>query len=228
MMIPSPGVRCISLWPKPENREATPHVAATVSKDGFSPARRDPETRFGDENCKKPRENGDLMGNTPETMVILGGFTKGTSDFTWWWGLKLIKTWEIGWLSVFVALLLCFLMWRFVNEENGPNMLIPWKMDAFLLGNRPMSWLSAFPDSVPCTGRPGCVEDWNRWSQSTGSSRMAETRPSRLSARRAGCRRSKLLRLVVLYWGKHTKICGKTYFLVKENDLHMVDVPHLY
>lgn len=27
------GVRCISLWPKPENREATPHVAATVSKD---------------------------------------------------------------------------------------------------------------------------------------------------------------------------------------------------
>ena len=26
------GVRCISLWPKPENREATPHVAATVSK----------------------------------------------------------------------------------------------------------------------------------------------------------------------------------------------------
>eukprot|EP00931_Biecheleriopsis_adriatica_P048559 TRINITY_DN28067_c0_g2_i1.p1 TRINITY_DN28067_c0_g2~~TRINITY_DN28067_c0_g2_i1.p1 ORF type:complete len:585 (+),score=137.38 TRINITY_DN28067_c0_g2_i1:185-1939(+) len=27
------GVRCISLWPKPENREATPHVAVTVSKD---------------------------------------------------------------------------------------------------------------------------------------------------------------------------------------------------
>ena len=101
-------------------------------------------------------------------------------------------------------------------------------MDAFLLGNRPMSWLSAIPGSVPRTGRPGCVEDWNRWSQSTGSSRMAETRPSRLSARRAGCR-SKLLRLVVLYWGKHTKRCGKTRktCFFKENDLQMVDVPHL-
>jgi hypothetical protein len=93
-------------------------------------------------------------------------------------------------------------------------MLIPWKMDAFLLGNRPMSWLSAIPDSVPRAGRPGCVEDWNRWSQSTGSSRMAETRPSRLSARRAGCR-SKLLRLVVLYWGKHTKNVAKHVFFRK-------------
>jgi len=27
------GVRCISLWPRPENREATPHMAVTVSKD---------------------------------------------------------------------------------------------------------------------------------------------------------------------------------------------------
>jgi len=63
MMIPSPGVRCISLWPKPENREATPHVAATVSKDG-TPVETHPETRFGDEN---PRENGDFMGKTPET-----------------------------------------------------------------------------------------------------------------------------------------------------------------
>ena len=32
MLARSGGVRCISLWPKPENREATPHVAATVSK----------------------------------------------------------------------------------------------------------------------------------------------------------------------------------------------------
>ena len=47
MMIPSPGVRCISLWPKPENREATPHVAATVSKDGFSPSRRIPKHVLG-------------------------------------------------------------------------------------------------------------------------------------------------------------------------------------
>mmetsp|Transcript_3586 Transcript_3586/g.6311 ORF Transcript_3586/g.6311 Transcript_3586/m.6311 type:complete len:594 (-) Transcript_3586:292-2073(-) len=27
------GVRCISLWPRPENRETTPHMAVTVSKD---------------------------------------------------------------------------------------------------------------------------------------------------------------------------------------------------
>lgn len=84
------GVRAISLWPRPENREATPHVAATVSKDVLA------VSKIGIDGCSLQTPAVWQVGD-PHTMTDVNSMKHESLNRLWTGDNSgVVKCWDVN------------------------------------------------------------------------------------------------------------------------------------
>lgn len=85
------GVRCISLWPKPANRESIPIVAATVSKDVMA------VSRIGDDGCSLQTTPPLWRTDNPHTMTDVNAMVHENIDRIWTGDNSgILKMWDVN------------------------------------------------------------------------------------------------------------------------------------